>query len=93
MRRPENAYKHYVKVRADFGFDGRIRPLLLREEDGPAIRIDRVLDVRPAAARKAGGQGMRYVCQAEGRTFALFYDEPYWFIERDEPPPCDVNGT
>ena len=61
-RRPENPCKRYVKVRADFELDGRIRPLLFREEDGPAFRIDRVLDVRQAASRKAGGQGIRYVC-------------------------------
>ena len=48
-RRPENPCKRYVKVRADFELDGRIRPLLFREEDGPAYRIDRVLDVRQAA--------------------------------------------
>ena len=57
-RRPENPCKRYVKVRADFELDGRIRPLLFREEDGPAFRIDRVLDVRQAASRKAGGQGI-----------------------------------
>ena len=44
----ENPAKLYVKVRADHGFDGRIRPLLFRAEDGPACRIDRVLDVREA---------------------------------------------
>lgn len=30
----ENPAKLYVKVRADHGFDGRIRPLLFRAEDG-----------------------------------------------------------
>ena len=35
-RRPENPCKRYVKVRADFELDGRIRPLLFREEDGPS---------------------------------------------------------
>ena len=64
--------------------DGSIRPLLFREEDGPAFRIDRVLDVRQAASRKAGGQGIRYVCEVEGSIAVLFHDEPYWFIEREE---------
>ena len=63
-RRPENPCKRYVKVRADFELDGRIRPLLFREEDGPAFRIDRVLDVRQAASRKAGGQGAVLVYRA-----------------------------
>ena len=72
-RRPENPCKRYVKVRADFELDGRIRPLLFREEDGPAYRIDRVLDVRQAASRKAGGQGIRYVCEVEGSIAVLVY--------------------
>ncbi|MBP3655481.1 MAG: hypothetical protein J6K32_02165 [Clostridia bacterium] len=79
--RRENASKIYVKVRADFTTDGRIRPLLFRAEDGPAVRIDRILDMREAASLKAGGQGMRYTCRTESGTVLLFYDDPYWFIE------------
>lgn len=82
-RRRENPCKRYVKVRADFELDGRIRPLLFREEDGPAFRIDRILDVRQAASRKAGGQGTRYVCEVEGGIAVLFHDDPYWFVERE----------
>lgn len=82
-RRPENPCKRYVKVRADFEWDGSIRPLLFRQEDGPACRIDRIMDVRQAASLKAGGQGTRYVCEAEGKIIVLFYDDPYWFVERD----------
>ena len=81
-RRPENPCKRYVKVRAYFELDGSIRPLLFREEDGPAFRIDRVLDVRQVASLKAGGQGIRYVCEVEGGIAVLFHDEPYWFVER-----------
>ena len=81
MRR--NPAKIFVKVRADHLLDGSIRPLMLRAEDGPAVRIDRILDVREAPSLKAGGQGTRYTCQAEDRQFFLFYDEPYWFIEAD----------
>ena len=84
-RRPENPCKHYVKVRADHDFDGKTRPLLFREESGPTCRIDRILDMRQAAALKAGGQGMRYVCEVEGRVISLFHDDPYWFIEYDGP--------
>ena len=40
--------------------------------------------VRQAASRKAGGKGIRYVCEVEGGTAVLFHDEPYWFIEREE---------
>lgn len=84
-RRPENPCKRYVKVRADHDLDGKIRPLMFREEDGAACRIDRIMDVGETAALKAGGQGMRYVCQVEGKTIYLFNDEPYWFIEQDAP--------
>ena len=79
----ENPAKLYVKVRADHGFDGRIRPLLFRAEDGPACRIDRILDEREAPALKAGGQGIRYTCQVEDSIVMLFYDAPYWFIEQE----------
>jgi len=79
--RRESEYKIYVKVRADFGFDGKLRPIMLRTEDGAPLRIDRVLDVRPAASLKAGGQGVRYTCRVDGRELYLFYEDPYWFIE------------
>ena len=78
----KNPAKIYVKVRADHLLDGSVRPLLLRPEDGPACRIDRILDVREAPSLKAGGQGVRYTCQIGEKQLYLFYDEPYWFIER-----------
>ena len=81
--RRENPTKIYVKVRADHLLDGQIRPLLLRAEDGPAQRIDRVLDVRQAPSLKAGGQGVRYTCQIGERIVMLFHDDPYWFIEAE----------
>ncbi|WP_312335320.1 hypothetical protein [Anaerospora hongkongensis] len=43
--------------------------------------VDRVLDVRMAAALKAGGQGIRYTCRVHGREVFLFCDEGRWFIE------------
>ena len=79
--RRESDRKIYVKVRADFTLDGRIIPLMLRPEDGPACRIDRILDVREASSLMAGGQGSRYTCRVGERTVLLFHDEPYWFIE------------
>jgi len=79
----KNPSKIFVKVRADHLLDGSVRPLLFRSEDGPAVRIDRILDVREAPSLKAGGQGVRYTCQIENRQLYLFYDEPYWFIEAD----------
>jgi len=78
-----NPAKIYVKVRADHLTDGSTRPLMLRTEDGPCVRIDRISDVREAPSLKAGGQGVRYTCHAEDRQFYLFFDDPYWFIEAD----------
>ena len=79
--RRENPDKIYVKVRADHLLNGTVRPLMVRAEDGPVIRIDRVLDVRQAASLKAGGQGLRYLCQTQGRELKLFFEDPYWFME------------
>ena len=79
--RREGAHKIYVKVRADFDFDGKLRPLLFRTEDGAPQRIDRVLDVRQAASLRAGGQGVRYTCRVGGNQLYLFYEDPYWFVE------------
>ena len=81
--RRESPHKVYVKVRADFDFDGKLIPLLFRTEDGAPQRIDRVLDVRPAASLKAGGQGIRYTCRVRDREIYLFHDRDLWFIERD----------
>ncbi len=73
--------KTYLKVRADFYPDGRLIPLMFREEDGPAHVIDRVLDIRPAPSLKAGGQGMRYTVSVGDRLYYLFNDRGRWFAE------------
>lgn len=82
MALAQEGFKSYVKVRADFFPDGRILPLMFREEDGEKTLIDRVLDVRPAPARKAGGQGMRYTCRVGAGFIYLFHDDNRWFLER-----------
>ena len=38
----KNPAKIFVKVRADHLLDGSTRPLMLRSEDGPTLRIDPV---------------------------------------------------
>ena len=80
----KNPFKIYVKVRADHLLDGSTHPLMLRAEDGPCVRIDRVIDVREAPSLKAGGQGIRYTCLSEDRSFYLFFDDPHWFIEAND---------
>lgn len=73
--------KLYVKVRADHMPDGRVIPLMFREEDGPTLRIDRVLDIREAPAMKVGGQGIRYTCRVGEKQLFLFNDQGRWFVE------------
>ena len=80
----KNPAKIFVKVRADHLLDGSTRPLMLRSEDGPTLRIDRVLDVREAPSLKAGGQGVRYTCMVAGRQLYLFNDAPYWFLAAED---------
>lgn len=55
--------KVYVAVIASFSEDGNLYPRRLRWEDGREYSIEKVLDVRPAAALKTGGQGDRYTVQ------------------------------
>lgn len=81
VHRYENPHKQYVKVRADFDFDGRIIPVMFRAEDGPVVKIDRVLDICKMASTKAGGQGIRYLCRIQDKEVALFHDRDEWFIE------------
>ena len=63
-----------------FQLDGSICPLKFRPENGPAVVIGQLLDVRQAPALKAGGQGTRYTCRGLGvlpvpRQLAVVYRE------------------
>lgn len=83
--------KVYVNVIATFSNDGRILPLSITWEDGREFKIDQVLDIRQAAAMKAGGQGDRYTVRVQGRDKYLFFERNAsiggnnigrWFVER-----------
>lgn len=79
-------YKAYVEVIADFSPDGRLKPLRLIWEDGRAYTIDRVSRVDRRASLKAGGAGIRYMCQVLGQPVELYYEENgRWFVERKVP--------
>lgn len=84
LRRRDNPYKTFVKVRADHCPDGSTMPLMFRTEDGPTIRIDKVVDIRTAASLRAGGQGVRYTCRIQGQELYLFNDGEYWFVENEQ---------
>lgn len=75
--------KCYLQVWASFDEAGQVKPLGF-EWGGRKIAIDRVLDVRPGASRKAGGIGMRYLCRVHGQELALYLDEQRWFVETDQ---------
>ncbi len=91
MVRPGSALKTYVEVHVEFREDGRMRPVCLIWEDGRVYEIDRVLDVRPAAAERSGGRGDRYTVRVNGRDTYLFFEHGIdpgsrivgrWFVER-----------
>ena len=75
------ARKVYVSVVVRYNELGQARPMTVFWEDGRAFEVDRVLDVRPAPALKAGGHGTRYRCRIAGRETYLFEDENRWFVE------------
>lgn len=75
------AHRVYVRVVVEYDEAGGIRPLSIGWEDGRTFEVDRLLDVRRAAATKAGGQGMRYTCRILGKETYLFEDNGRWFVE------------
>lgn len=75
------ARRVYVKVVVEYDEAGGVRPLWIVWEDGRKFPVDRLLDVRRAAATKAGGQGIRYTCRILGRETYLFEDNGRWFVE------------
>jgi hypothetical protein len=91
METPQEDGKVYVAVNARFREDGVMIPKVIRWEDGTRYAIDRVTDIRQAAARKAGGQGDRYTIYVNGRQSYLFFERSpndrgnnigRWFVER-----------
>lgn len=86
-----NNIKVYVAVTAKFNSDGVLIPIDLTWEDGEVFKIDRVTDIRQAAAMKAGGQGDRYTIWVRGKQSYLFFERNCsltgnnlgrWFVER-----------
>lgn len=83
--------KVYVAVIAAFDADGRLIPREITWEDGHKYEIDKVSDIRQAAAMKAGGQGDRYTVWINGHQSYLFFERNCsltgnnigrWFVER-----------
>ena len=83
--------KVYVEVLVSFDEEGRMLPMMLVWEDGRKYAIDKVTDIRQAAAMKAGGQGDRYTVIINGQQSYLFFERSTnlsgnfigrWFVER-----------
>lgn len=83
--------KVYVPVKVVFREDGVMLPRELIWEDGRRYKIDKVTDIRPAPALRAGGQGDRYTIMIEGKQSFLFFERSTnltgnyigrWFVER-----------
>lgn len=83
--------KVYVDVDVSMRQDGYMTPKSLVWEDGTRYFIDKVTDIRQAAAMKAGGQGDRYTILINGRQSYLFFERSTnqsgnvigrWFVER-----------
>lgn len=89
----ENNLKVYVQVKVDFREDGIMLPRKITWEDGREYEIDRVVDIRQAAAMRAGGQGDRYTIKIGGKQSYLFFERSpnqtgncigRWFVERKQ---------
>ena len=87
----EMKYKVYVEVKLHVDILGRMLPTSLKWEDGRWFEIDRVLDIRPGPAHKAGGQGDRYTIRIGNQQRVLFFEHTTnpegpipgrWFVER-----------
>ena len=87
----QKSAKVYVRVKVDFSEQGQMKPLVIIWEDGTSYEIDRVTDIRPAPAMKAGGQGDRYTVWINGKQSYLFFERcatvmgcilGRWFVER-----------
>ena len=83
--------KVYVDVTAKFNAEGLLYPTSITWEDGRRYLIDKVTDIRQAAAMIAGGQGDRYTVWINGKQSYLFFERSTeltgnnigrWFVER-----------
>ena len=75
--------KAYVSVEITVDENGEIYPNAIIWEDGKKFSIDKITDVRYAASRKAGGIGTRYTCRILGQDRYLFFENPKWFVEKN----------
>ena len=88
---PVPSDKVFVAVNVDHREYGVMIPREITWENGRKFEIDKVSDIRQAAAMKAGGQGDRYTITVQGKQSYLFFERSTnqtgnnigrWFVER-----------
>ncbi|MDO4540206.1 MAG: hypothetical protein Q4B48_03750 [Syntrophomonadaceae bacterium] len=82
LKNIENANKVYVEAIVRYDPEGGIHPLAITWEDGSRWAIDKVIDIRPQASRKAGGAGICYTIKIGRHQRQVYLEEGRWFIER-----------
>lgn len=73
--------KEFVKVNLTVDEEGNVRPNSIVFQKDHIFEIDRLKDVRRAAATKVGGTGIRYTVVIKGKETYLFEDGGRWFVE------------
>ena len=81
----------YVTVDVRMSREKHPVPRAIIWSDGRVFEIDRVIDMRPGTAAKAGNQGDRYTVRIGGQETYLFFEHSVeegdacpgkWFVER-----------
>ena len=80
--------KLFVKVVADFEFDGSLTPNTVFLENGQAFHIDKITDIRWLASSRSGKPKIRYACLMHGRQQYLYYENNRWYL----PVPSSVKN-
>lgn len=73
--------KRYVDVDVHFRSDGTFLPKYIYWDDGKKFEVDRILGIKEAASRKAGGQGLQFLIRVLGKETCIYYEDPRWFVE------------
>lgn len=82
--------KVYVPVDLQMDEQGRMIPIAVIWTDGRRYPLGKIIDCRPAPAKKTGGQGQRYAFMDHGNVKYLFFERSpnvtgpvigRWFVE------------
>lgn len=71
--------KTFLEVTAMMCTNKDVIPLTFKW-DYRQIKIDRVINVREGVSLKDGFCGKRYLCQAEGKRFYLYFTGRQWYM-------------